>query len=147
MTGDYNLRRFVEAQHDCYAQVLAELKAGHKRTHWMWFIFPQMAGLGLSGMSQRYAIHSLDEARAYLHHPLLGPRLLECVQTLAAVEGRSARQIFGEIDAIKLRSSLTLFARAFGGDGGPFAALLARYCNGEEDPATLRLLQTRSDSH
>lgn len=137
----FDLARFVEAQHDCYPQVLAELRAGHKRSHWIWFIFPQIAGLGLSGMSQRYAIENLDEARAYLQHPLLGPRLLECVQLVNSHHGLSAREIFGDIDAIKLRSSLTLFELALGGDGGPFAAAIEHYYEGRRDPHSLQLIQ------
>jgi uncharacterized protein (DUF1810 family) len=110
----YDLARFVDAQDSgrTYEQALAELRAGRKTSHWMWFVFPQIAGLGHSGMAQRYAIGSLDEARAYLGHPVLGPRLVECAGAVAQHGDRSAEQIFGGIDAIKLRSSMTLFARA-----------------------------------
>ncbi|HSO31061.1 MAG TPA: DUF1810 domain-containing protein, partial [Labilithrix sp.] len=111
--GD-DLERFVVAQDEgaIYTHALAELRAGRKTSHWMWFVFPQIAGLGHSAMAKRFAIDSLDEARAYLRHPVLGPRLLECVKVLIATHGRDAQQIFGPIDALKLRSSLTLFHRA-----------------------------------
>lgn len=133
-----DLFRFVEAQERVYPGALAELKAGRKRSHWMWFVFPQLAGLGMSAMSRRYAIHSLDEARDYLAHPVLGPRLRECVNALNGIEGRSAEASLGGIDAMKLRSSLTLFARAGGGE--PFEQCLDRYFGGTADEATLRLL-------
>jgi uncharacterized protein (DUF1810 family) len=130
-----DLDRFVSAQAGVYAGALAELKAGRKRTHWMWFIFPQIAGLGFSPAAQRYAIASLDEARAYLAHPVLGPRLRECAQTLLAVDGMSAREILGYPDDLKLRSSMTLFARA-ADDPDVFEAVLDRYYDGP-DPRTL----------
>jgi uncharacterized protein (DUF1810 family) len=133
-----DLARFVEAQKGVYPAALAEMKAGRKQSHWMWFIFPQIEGLGMSAMSQRYAIASLEEARDYLAHPVLGERLRECVAVLNGIEGRSAEEIMGGIDAVKLRSSLTLFSRAGGGEA--FAACLDRYFGGKEDPATLRLL-------
>lgn len=133
-----DLDRFVSAQAGVYADALAELKAGRKRTHWMWFIFPQIAGLGFSPAAQRYAIASLDEARAYLAHPVLGPRLRECAQTLLAVDGMSAREILGYPDDLKLRSSMTLFARA-ADDPDVFEAVLDRYFDGP-DPRTLDLL-------
>jgi uncharacterized protein (DUF1810 family) len=136
MTGD--LDRFVAAQDGVYADALAELRAGRKRTHWMWFVFPQIAGLGSSPTAQRYAIASLDEARAYLAHPVLGPRLRECARALLAVEGRSARDILGHPDDLKLRSSMTLFARA-ADDPALFQAVLDRYYDGP-DPLTLKLL-------
>ena len=136
MTG--NLDRFVEAQDGLYADALAELRAGRKRTHWMWFVFPQIAGLGSSPTAQRYAIASLDEARAYLAHPVLGPRLRECAEALLAVEGRSAREILGHPDDLKLRSSMTLFAGA-ADDPALFQAVLDRYDDGP-DPLTLTLL-------
>lgn len=116
-------------------QVLAELAAGRKRTHWMWFVFPQIAGLGMSAMSQRYAIGSLEEARAYLAHPVLGPRIAECARTLTELPGRSAEDVFGAVDAMKLRSSMTLFARADPGDE-LFGAVLAKYFAGREDEGT-----------
>jgi uncharacterized protein (DUF1810 family) len=133
-----NLDRFVEAQDGAYDDALAELAAGRKRTHWMWFVFPQIAGLGSSPTAQFYAIASLDEARAYLAHPVLGPRLRECAQALLAVEGRSARDILGYPDDLKLRSSMTLFARA-ADDPALFQAVLDRYYDGP-DPLTLKLL-------
>jgi uncharacterized protein (DUF1810 family) len=124
MNGD--LERFVEAQDGAYDDALAEITAGRKRTHWIWFIFPQIAGLGSSPTAQLYAIRSLDEARAYLAHPVLGPRLRECAQALLTVEGRSARDILGYPDDLKLRSSMTLFARA-ADDPELFQAVLDRY--------------------
>lgn len=155
---DRELDRFVEAQDQggTYERALAELRAGHKTSHWMWFVFPQIAGLGQSEMSRRYAIASLEEARAYLEHPVLGPRLVECARALLDHEGPLAREIMGEIDAVKLRSSMTLFSRAaplarpqkpvyntdFRGldDGEVFEQVLRRYFEGEPDPATLRLV-------
>jgi len=134
-----SLDRFVQAQDGVYDDVLAELTAGRKRTHWMWFVFPQIAGLGSSATAQRYAIRSLDEARAYLAHPVLGPRLRECAQALLAVPGRSAREILGHPDDLKLRSSMTLFARA-ADDPALFEAVLARYYDGP-DPRTEELLR------
>ncbi len=111
MTDPYDLERFVTAQNGYarYERALAELRHGYKASHWMWFVFPQVGGLGSSDFSRRYAIRSLDEARAYLAHPVLGPRLLECAGVLASTEGSSAERIFGDIDATKLRSSMTLF--------------------------------------
>jgi uncharacterized protein (DUF1810 family) len=140
----YVLQRFVDAQEDAaiYARALEELRAGRKRGHWIWFVFPQVAGLGHSPMSQAYAIRSLAEARAYLEHPLLGPRLRECCEALLAVDpALSAEQILGGIDAIKVRSSMTLFARADPSDQ-LFQAMLARFYASEPDPATDRLLGT-----
>ena len=131
-----DLERFVEAQEGVYARALAEIKAGRKATHWMWFVFPQIEGLGSSPMAVRYAIASLDEARAYLAHPVLGPRLRECAEAALAVEGRTAHDIFGPPDDLKLRSSATLFERA-DGDGGVFTRLLEKFYGGERDPATL----------
>src|SRR5262245_48041117 len=124
----FNLERFVAAQSGTYEWALAELRQGNKTTHWMWFVFPQVTGLGLSDMAQRYGIGSLDEARAYLHHPLLGARLRTCAAVVAATTGRTAEQIFGGIDAVKLRSSMTLFMRA-APDDDVFATVLARYFN------------------
>jgi uncharacterized protein (DUF1810 family) len=132
------LDRFVEAQDGVYDDALAELSTGRKRTHWMWFIFPQIAGLGSSPTAQLYAIRSLDEARAYLAHPVLGPRLRACAEALLAVQGRSAREILGSPDDLKLRSSMTLFARA-ADDPDVFEAVLERYYDGP-DPRTLALL-------
>ena len=134
MTG--SLDRFVEAQDGRYADALAELRAGRKRTHWMWFVFPQIAGLGSSPTAQRYAIASLDEARAYLAHPVLGPRLRECAGLLLTAE-RSASEIFGYPDDLKLRSSMTLFAAAE--PDGPYAQVLEHLYDGP-DQRTLDLL-------
>jgi len=141
MSDDHDLSRFVAAQDagGTYARALAELRAGRKQSHWMWFVFPQVAGLGFSAMAQRYAIGSLDEARAYLAHPVLGPRLVESVAAINAVEGRGALEILGSPDDLKLRSSLTLFAEVPATDP-VFAVALAKYYRGEPDPQTLRLL-------
>ena len=133
-----DLSRFVSAQAAVYPEALAELKEGRKRTHWMWFVFPQIAGLGVSPTAQRYAIRSLDEARAYLAHPVLGPRLEECARAVLGVDGKTAEDIFGYPDDLKLRSSMTLFARA-ADDPGVFQAVLDRYYDGP-DPKTLDLL-------
>jgi len=133
-----HLERFVEAQEGIYATALAELKKGLKQTHWMWFIFPQIDGLGFSEMSHTYAIKSLDEARKYLAHPILGARLRECCAALLQVQGRRAIQIFGSPDDLKLRSSMTLFALA--GKTGPFEDVLEKYFNGQRDPRTLDIL-------
>jgi uncharacterized protein (DUF1810 family) len=133
------LERFVGAQRDVYDDALAELRAGRKRSHWMWFVFPQIAGLGRTATAQRYAIADLDEARAYLAHPVLGPRLTECAQALLSVEGRTADQILGSPDDLKLRSSMTLFAHA-ADDPAVFRAVLDRYYGGEDDPLTLQRL-------
>ena len=135
----FELERFVEAQRPVYEAVLGELRAGRKRSHWMWFIFPQIAGLGYSAMTQRFALGSLDEAVAYLAHSVLGPRLRECATLVAAIEGRSAADIFGDPDDRKFRSSMTLFARAAPEDP-IFAECLRRYFGGEGDPETLARL-------
>ena len=135
MATSYDLDRFVLAQQGVYDGVLDELRAGRKVGHWIWFIFPQVAGLGYSTMSQLYAISSLDEARAYLAHPVLGVRLRECAATLLATTGRTALEIFGSIDAIKLRSSMTLFNRATP-DEPVFARVLERFYGGLADEAT-----------
>ena len=131
------LRRFVEAQDrgGTYDRALAELRGGRKQSHWMWFVFPQIAGLGRSEMSRTYAIASLEEAAAYLRHPVLGSRLLECVDALLELSGPSAREIFGEIDAMKLRSSMSLFARAAPHEPR-FRQVLDRYFDGAADQAT-----------
>ena len=134
----FDLERFVSAQAPVYATALAELTAGEKRSHWMWFIFPQLRGLGSSATATHYGIGSLDEARAYLDHPLLGPRLLECTNAVLAVSGRSLHAIFGSPDDMKFRSSMTLFEVA--APGGPFSAALDRFCAAERDPRTLALL-------
>jgi uncharacterized protein (DUF1810 family) len=136
----HDLARFVSAQGGgVYERALAELRAGRKSSHWMWFVFPQIAGLGHSQLAQHYAIESLDEARAYLAHPILGPRLVECAQALLGVTGRGAEQILGGVDALKLRSSMTLFARA-DPDQSAFGTVLERYYGGTPDPATERRL-------
>ena len=140
MDDPYDLERYVRAQQPVFAQVCAELADGRKQSHWMWFIFPQLRGLGSSPMAQRYAIGSLAEARAYLDHPLLGERLRTCTQLVNRTEGRNARAIFGSPDDLKFRSSMTLFARATAGDSEPFSAALAKYFAGEEDPLTRELL-------
>ncbi|WHZ10081.1 MAG: DUF1810 domain-containing protein [Burkholderiaceae bacterium] len=139
----HGLDRFVEAQAPVWAGVRAELAAGAKTSHWMWFVFPQLRGLGSSAMAQHYGIASLAEAQAYLAHPLLGPRLREGVALLLAQRGRSAREIFGATDEMKLRSSLTLFAQAVrgGADEPLFRQALARYFDGAQDARTLALLQ------
>lgn len=131
----YDLDRFVAAQAGVYEGALSELQAGRKTGHWIWFVFPQVAGLGYSEMSRRYAIGSLSEARGYLAHPVLGPRLRECAATLLAVTGRTAEQILGPVDAMKVRSSMTLFHRA-DPDEPLFAQVVERYYGGLADPAT-----------
>ena len=136
----YDLERFVAEQEHAYPGALAELKAGRKTGHWIWFVFPQIAGLGHSAMSQRFSIASLDEARAYLAHPVLGPRLRECAGVLIATEGRTAEQIFGSLDGMKVRSCMTLFHRA-APDESVFAEVLDRYYGGAADPATDALLE------
>ncbi|GGL30769.1 DUF1810 domain-containing protein [Phycicoccus endophyticus] len=140
---DQDVSRFVAAQDagGTYAQALSELRAGHKRSHWMWFVLPQLAGLGRSPTARYYGVGGLVEARAYLAHPVLGPRLVECCEALLALDGDDPVAVLGGIDAVKLRSSMTLFARAAegveGGDAGPFRRVLEQYFGGEEDPATL----------
>ena len=135
----FDLDRFVAAQQPVIDRVRDELHRGRKAGHWMWFVFPQIAGLARSAMSQRYAIHSRDEARAYLDHPLLGSRLVECVRLLIAVEGRSAHAIFGSPDDLKLHSCLTLFAELESND--VFNRALAKYFDGRPDQATIDLLR------
>lgn len=140
MSDPYKLERFVEAQRDSYAAAQRELRAGKKRSHWMWFVFPQIAGLGVSDTARFYAIASIDEARAYLAHPVLGARLRECCALLLAVEqGRSALDVLGWPDDLKLRSSMTLFERA-APDEALFSRVLARYYEGKRDEATLARL-------
>jgi uncharacterized protein (DUF1810 family) len=135
----FDLRRFVDAQDRVYDTVLAELRNGAKRSHWIWFVFPQLRGLGHSATAQHYGIASLNEARAYLAHPVLGPRLCECARVVAGIDGRSADDIFGWPDNLKVRSSMTLFARATD-DNAEFRAVLDKFYNGEDDPATVELL-------
>ncbi len=135
----FALQRFVEAQDRIYDTVVDELIAARKRSHWMWFIFPQLRGLGSSPTAVRFAISSADEARAYLAHELLGSRLRECARLVARIDGRSAEDIFGWPDNMKLRSSMTLFART-ADDNADFIAVLEKFYGGEEDPATLARL-------
>lgn len=142
MSGPEGLERFVEAQAAVYEAALSELREGRKRGHWMWFIFPQLLGLGFSAMSVRYAIASAEEAEAYLAHPLLGPRLCDCAEAVNAHRGRSAEAIFGPVDAVKLRSSMTLFDLA--GGGPPFGRCLEAFFDGAPDPRTLALLADRA---
>ena len=135
MSDPFDLRRFVDAQSQTYDQALAELRAGEKRTHWMWFVFPQVAGLGRSGMAQRFAISGLEEARAYLAHPTLGRRLVECCRALTDLDTDDPVRVFGPVDAQKLRSSMTLFAHA-APDEPAFRAVLDHWFDGTEDDAT-----------
>jgi uncharacterized protein (DUF1810 family) len=141
MADAWNLERFVTAQNagDTYARAVEELRRARKTSHWMWFVFPQIAGLGFSEMSRTYAIASLAEAQAYLRHPELGPRLRECAGIVGAAQATSAEEIFGGIDAVKLHSSMTLFLRA-DPDEPLFRQVLDRYFDGEPDPATDRRL-------
>jgi uncharacterized protein (DUF1810 family) len=141
----FDLERFVAAQKGVFSALLAELKAGRKRTHWMWFVFPQLRGLGHSSMAQLYGIGSLQEARAYLGHPLLGPRLLLCTRTVIELKDGSLHQIFGSPDDMKFRSSMTLFALASADPVSPFRQALDRWCGGTLDPQTLRLLQAAGE--
>jgi uncharacterized protein (DUF1810 family) len=144
MPDPFNLDRFVSAQAAVYPQVLAELRAGSKRSHWIWFIFPQMKGLGHSSQSEYYGLGSLEEAEAYARHPQLGPRLLECTQLVNQVEGRDIDQILGSPDDLKFRSSMTLFSRAAPKnvlDAIVFNEALKKYFNAEPDPLTLALLR------
>ena len=134
-----SLERYVKAQAPVYTRALDELRRGHKQSHWMWFVFPQIAGLGHSAMSHTYAVQSLDEAREYLAHPVLGVRLRECCRTVLALDGKTAHEIFRSPDDLKFRSCLTLFARA-APDEALFDDLLVKYFGGKEDPATLELL-------
>ena len=140
MTDTFNLDRFLQAQRETYVTALAELKAGHKASHWIWFIFPQLSGLGRSPTAQHYAITSLEEAKAYLGHPVLGPRLHECLSALLSLAPTSAEQIFGALDAMKFRSSLTLFRAAEPADA-VISTALERWFGGREDDATLKLLR------
>ena len=135
----YDLDRFVAAQDGIYETALAEIRGGRKRSHWMWFVFPQLAGLGSSATAQHFAIRGLEEARAYLAHPILGARLLECAEAVLSTEDRTAHEIFGSPDDLKLRSSATLFARVSPG-GSVFHRLLDQFFNGTPDSRTLDLL-------
>ena len=142
ITDPYNLLRFVEARQNNYEEVCAELRAGRKSSHWMWYIFPQIKGLGASATSDWFAISSLNEAKAYLQHSVLGPRLRECTQMVNLVEERSIREIFGSPDHLKFRSCMTLFAHATE-ENRVFLDALRKYSNGEFDPATLGLMERR----
>ncbi len=137
-----DLQRFVDAQDagGTFDTALAELRAGRKRTHWMWFVLPQLAGLGRSTTARHYALRDLAEARAYLAHPVLGPRLRACAAALAALPGADAVAVLGDVDALKLHSSMTLFAAAAAPGDSVFGDVLARYFAGEPDPRTLALL-------
>src|SRR5215207_7654018 len=137
----FNLERFVTAQARVFSAALDELKAGRKRSHWMWFVFPQLRGLGHSAMAEFYGMGSLDEARAYLAHPLLGLRLTLCTETVLAVEGRSLHMILGSPDDLKFCSSMTLFALAAGEVGSVFERALDRYCDGHLDERTVALCE------
>ncbi len=139
MADPFDLERFVQAQQDVMSAVKRELGTGHKRTHWMWFVFPQLRALGRSSTARRYGIGSLAEARAYLAHPALGPRLMECTALVLAVEGRTVHEIFGSPDDLKFRSSMTLFAAADPA-AAVFTSALAKYFDGAPDPQTTELL-------
>ena len=136
MSDRFGLERFVEAQEGVYEQACAELRAGRKRSHWMWFVFPQIRGLGSSPTAVRFAISGMEEARAYLEHPMLGPRLRECTAIVVGVEGRSVEEIFGYPDDLKFHSSMTLFAKA-GEEAGVFGEALGKYFGGRMDRGTL----------
>jgi uncharacterized protein (DUF1810 family) len=138
MAGEAILKRFLEAQARDYEIALAEIRAGRKRSHWMWYIFPQIKGLGFSSTSQRFAIRDLKEAQAYLRHPVLGARLVEITQTLLKLEGNNAQQVFGSPDDLKLKSCMTLFAAVPGTDP-VFGQVLQKYFQGKNDPHTLIL--------
>lgn len=137
----HDLARFVEAQEDVYAEALSEIRSGRKRSHWMWFIFPQYAGLGFSSTSKRYAIKSLAEAKAYLSHPVLGPRLLECAEAVMGVTGRTAYELFGTPDDMKLKSCATLFESVSPPDS-VFQRLLSKYFHGDRDEKTQSQIAT-----
>jgi len=140
----FNVQRFITAQERIYDTVLAELRSGQKRSHWMWYIFPQIDGLGHSPTAQHYAIKSLGEARQYLNHPVLGARLVECAEAVAAIEGRSVSAIFGYPDDLKLKSSMTLFASITEDPHSVFNRVLEKYFHGEPDERTLHLLENLS---
>ena len=136
----YDLNRFLSAQEGVYERALAELKDGQKRTHWMWYIFPQIDGLGYSPTAKRYSIKSMEEARQYLDDTVLGKRLLECTEAVIALKGGSVSEIFGYPDDLKFKSSMNLFEK-IAGTGSVFSSALDKYCHGERDAATLRLLE------
>jgi len=144
VSDPYDLNRFVRAQEQSYEQALSELERGRKQSHWMWYVFPQFDGLGSSPTSKLYSIKSEAEARAYLEHPVLGPRLAECAEAMLAVDGKSARAILGSPDDMKLKSCATLFAHV-SPPGSVFERLLDKFYDGERDAATLRLLSTARD--
>ena len=135
----YDLNRFIEAQNTNYEDAVSELREGRKRSHWMWYVFPQITGLGNSAMSYRYGITSADEARAYLAHPVLGTRLIECAEAVLTIRNRSANEIFGSPDDLKLKSSATLFAQVLP-PGSVFEQILDKYYSSERDPRTLALI-------
>jgi uncharacterized protein (DUF1810 family) len=137
MDDPHNLQRFVDAQASCFAQVRSELSAGKKRSHWMWFVFPQLQGLGSSAMAQHYAISGIEEAKAYLAHPLLGDRLRDCTSLVNAIPGRTVEDIFGYPDDLKFRSCVTLFAQASHPESQVFQEALKKYFNGIPDKATM----------
>ena len=137
----FDLARFRSAQESTYADAVQELRSGHKRSHWMWFIFPQIEGLGTSATARRFSIKSLVEARQYLEHPVLGTRLIECTRIVNGVQGRSSLQIFGMPDCLKFCSSMTLF-ELVAGRHSDFSAALDKYCAGQRDPKTLGLIET-----
>ena len=139
MDDPYDLNRFILAQEHAYREAIAEIRAGRKRTHWMWYVFPQIDGLAFSSTSKRFAIRDAEEARRYLAHPVLGPRLLECAEAVIGIGGRSATEIFGSPDDLKLCSSMTLFASVLP-PGSVFDRVLAKYFSGERDGRTLQLL-------
>jgi uncharacterized protein (DUF1810 family) len=141
----FDLNRFVTAQADDYAQALSEISSGRKRTHWMWYIFPQFDGLAFSSTSRHYSIKSIEEARAYLDHPVLGPRLRECAAAAVGIEGRTAAEIFGSPDDLKLKSCATLFACVSPPDS-VFHRVLARFYEGQRDEKTLQLLKGSSSA-
>jgi uncharacterized protein (DUF1810 family) len=147
MSGNnpFQLNRFIQAQDKMYDSVLEELREGQKQSHWMWYIFPQIDGLALSATSKYYAIKSIEEAQRYLHHPVLGMRLVECAKTVLAIEGRSISQIFGYPDDIKLKSSMSLFGYV-AAPHSVFIRILDKYFNGERDDKTLQLLDKLQDS-
>jgi len=144
MTDPHQLQRFIEAQKRDYPSALAEITAGRKRSHWMWYVFPQYNGLGFSATSIHFAVKSLAEARAYLAHPVLGPRLHDCANTLLTVHGRTAHEIFGSPDDLKLKSSMTLFEQV-APEGSVFAQVLDQYFAGERDRRTLELIHGNND--
>ncbi|WKG00958.1 DUF1810 domain-containing protein [Mycolicibacterium sp. HK-90] len=139
MSDPFDLQRFLDAQAGVYPQVLAELRGGHKRSHWIWFVFPQLRGLGRSATADHYGISSRQEASAYLAHPMLGPRLRECARLVSRIDGRTAEQIFGLPDCLKVRSSMTLFAEV-AADPADFQAVLDMLYDGIGDPLTLEML-------